>query len=126
MLKLSWAPIFRRFKRARARNLAWPAMANAEAARQGRTMSELVETALRTLFRSQRKPRELPSLPTFRSGGALVDHRRPRRALFGHGRTMSPGSSSTPISSSTPPTPIRPGAQRRALGFSGLSTEQAT
>jgi hypothetical protein len=44
-----------------------------EAARQRRTMSELVETALRMLFRSSRKRRELPPLPTFRSGGALVD-----------------------------------------------------
>jgi len=44
-----------------------------EAARQGRTMSELVETALRLLFRSQKKPVGIPSLPTFRSGGALVD-----------------------------------------------------
>ena len=30
-----------------------------EAARQGRTMSELVETALRNLFRSQNRPAEL-------------------------------------------------------------------
>ena len=42
-----------------------------EAARQGRTMSELVETALRNLFQSQ--PVELSPLPTFNSGGALVD-----------------------------------------------------
>ena len=44
-----------------------------EAARQGRTMSELVETALRMLLRSQRKRGPIPALPTFRSGGALVD-----------------------------------------------------
>jgi hypothetical protein len=44
-----------------------------EAARQGRTMSELVETALRNLFRSQKKPVELTPLPKFHSGGALVD-----------------------------------------------------
>jgi Arc/MetJ family transcription regulator len=44
-----------------------------EAARQGRTMSELVEMALRLLFRSQRKREDLPPLPTFRSGGTLVD-----------------------------------------------------
>jgi hypothetical protein len=44
-----------------------------EAARQGRTMSELVETALRLLLRSQRKRRRLRPLPSFRSGGALVD-----------------------------------------------------
>ena len=44
-----------------------------EAARQGRTMSELVETALRLLFRSQKKREDLPPLPTFRSSGTLVD-----------------------------------------------------
>jgi Ribbon-helix-helix protein, copG family len=44
-----------------------------EAARQGRTMSELVETALRNLFRSQKEASELPPLPVFRSGGAFVD-----------------------------------------------------
>jgi Arc/MetJ family transcription regulator len=44
-----------------------------EAARQGRTMSELVETALRLLLRQQRKRGKLPALPSFRSGGALVD-----------------------------------------------------
>ena len=44
-----------------------------EAARQGRTMSELVETALRLLFRSQKKREDLPPLPTYHSGGALVD-----------------------------------------------------
>ena len=44
-----------------------------QTARQGRTMSDLVETALRLLFRSQRKPENLSPLPTFHSGGALVD-----------------------------------------------------
>lgn len=44
-----------------------------EAARQGRTMSELVETALRGLFRTQKRPADLPTLPIFHSGGALVD-----------------------------------------------------
>ncbi|HEY1362451.1 MAG TPA: ribbon-helix-helix protein, CopG family [Xanthobacteraceae bacterium] len=44
-----------------------------EAARQGRTMSELVETALRLLLRSQRKRGRLPALPRFHSGGVLVD-----------------------------------------------------
>jgi hypothetical protein len=44
-----------------------------EAARQGRTMSEMVETALRLLLRSQRKRGTLPALPVFHSGGALVD-----------------------------------------------------
>ena len=44
-----------------------------EAARQGRTMSELVETALRLLLRAQHKRPTLPDLPTFDGGGALVD-----------------------------------------------------
>ncbi len=44
-----------------------------EAVRQGRTMSELVETALRMLLRSSGKQKSLPPLPTFQSGGALVD-----------------------------------------------------
>jgi Arc/MetJ family transcription regulator len=44
-----------------------------EAARQGRTMSELVESALRLLLRSQRKQEKLVPLPTFHGGGALVD-----------------------------------------------------
>jgi hypothetical protein len=44
-----------------------------EAARQGRTMSELVETALRMLFRTQKRREGLPPLPTFHGGGALVD-----------------------------------------------------
>jgi hypothetical protein len=44
-----------------------------EAARQERTMSELVETALRNLFRSQQQPVDLTPLPVFHSGGALVD-----------------------------------------------------
>jgi len=44
-----------------------------ETTRQGRTLSELVETALRLLLRSQRKRGKIPTLPTFHSGGALVD-----------------------------------------------------
>jgi len=44
-----------------------------EAARQGRTMSDMVETALRLLLRSRRKPGAPPPLPSFESGGALVD-----------------------------------------------------
>jgi hypothetical protein len=44
-----------------------------EAVRQGRTMSELVETALRLLFQSRKSRRKLPRLPTFKSGGAMVD-----------------------------------------------------
>jgi hypothetical protein len=41
-----------------------------EAARQGRTMSELVEMALRLLLQSQRKRGSVPPLPKFHSGGA--------------------------------------------------------
>ncbi len=44
-----------------------------EAARSGRTMSELVETALRQLLRRAPAAAELPPLPSFHSGGALVD-----------------------------------------------------
>jgi hypothetical protein len=44
-----------------------------EAARSGRTMSALVETALRLLLQSRREVPELPPLPRFRSGGALVN-----------------------------------------------------
>ena len=45
-----------------------------EAARRGRTMSELVEAALRLfLASSRRRPAPLPELPSFDSGGALVD-----------------------------------------------------
>ena len=44
-----------------------------EAVRQGRTMSELVESALRLLFQMRRRRPELPPLPSFSSGGALVD-----------------------------------------------------
>jgi Arc/MetJ family transcription regulator len=44
-----------------------------EAARQGRTMSEMVETALRLLLRSRPKRGTLPELPTFQGGVDLVD-----------------------------------------------------
>lgn len=46
-----------------------------EAARQGRTMSDLVETALRSYFQARRKGAAsvLPALPSFASGGAMVD-----------------------------------------------------
>jgi hypothetical protein len=52
-----------------------------EAVRQKRTMSELVEIALRTLFRSAKKRGPIPDLPTFRSGGMMVDVSR-RDALY--------------------------------------------
>ena len=44
-----------------------------EAARQGRTMSEMVETALRGLLQARRGPSHLPPLPTFSGGEELVD-----------------------------------------------------
>jgi len=44
-----------------------------EAARQGRTMSELVEAALRCLLEKPPRNGKLPPLPEFDSGGAKVD-----------------------------------------------------
>ncbi len=44
-----------------------------EAARRGCTMSELVESALRVLLKPRKKKPELPPLPTFKSGGHVVD-----------------------------------------------------
>jgi len=52
-----------------------------EAARQGRTMSELVETALRALLQKPSPPKELPPLPEFKSGGARVNVAN-REALY--------------------------------------------
>jgi plasmid stability protein len=43
-----------------------------EAARQGRTMSEMVETALRLMLHEKKKRVPLPRLPTF-SSSMLVD-----------------------------------------------------
>jgi hypothetical protein len=45
----------------------------AEAVRQGRTMSELVEAALRRMIEARAEPAELPPLPEWDGGGALVD-----------------------------------------------------
>jgi hypothetical protein len=44
-----------------------------ESVRSGRTMSELVETALRRFLQSRPGAVELSPLPSFNSGGALVD-----------------------------------------------------
>jgi hypothetical protein len=44
-----------------------------EAARRGVSMSELVESALRLLFRERKPAQALPELPSFEGGGALVD-----------------------------------------------------
>jgi Arc/MetJ-type ribon-helix-helix transcriptional regulator len=43
------------------------------AAREGRTMSELVEAALRTLLDEKRAPAELPPLPTWNGGAPLIN-----------------------------------------------------
>lgn len=52
-----------------------------EAARQGKTMSELVETALRRLFQRREEPEDLPPLPTFEAGRPRVDLAN-REALY--------------------------------------------
>jgi len=52
-----------------------------EAARQQRTMSELVETALRLLFQQRRQRRPLPELPRYSLGAELVDVAN-REALY--------------------------------------------
>ena len=52
-----------------------------EAARQGRTMSELVECALRMLLAKQESAQTLPPLPKFSSGGARVNVAN-REALY--------------------------------------------
>lgn len=44
-----------------------------EAARQGRTTSEVVEMALRLLFRAPLSATEIPDLPSFDCGGSRVD-----------------------------------------------------
>ncbi len=58
-------------------NIADPVMEQLrrEAARQNKTMSELVEAALRLLFHSTRqaKKKKLRPLPTFHGGAPLID-----------------------------------------------------
>ena len=44
-----------------------------EAARQGRTMSELFESALRSLLQRRQPRRKLPPLPTFSGGVPRVN-----------------------------------------------------
>jgi len=44
-----------------------------EAARRGCTMSELVESALRLLLTAKKDQRAIPPLPSFKSGGAMVE-----------------------------------------------------
>ena len=52
------------------------------AAAHGRTMADVVETALRLLLRRRPQQSALPPLPSFASGGALVDV-ADREALYG-------------------------------------------
>lgn len=44
-----------------------------EAARQGRTLSALVEAALRRMLEAPASPPDLPPLPVFHGGRPLVD-----------------------------------------------------
>jgi len=44
-----------------------------EAARRGETMSAMVEAALRLFLRQPERQEDRPPLPSFHSGGALVD-----------------------------------------------------
>ncbi len=53
-----------------------------ESTRQRRTMSEIVEAALRLFFKSSRERRPLPELPSFDGGGMLVSI-EDREALYG-------------------------------------------
>jgi hypothetical protein len=54
-----------------------------ESARRGKTMSELVEAALRMFLQAPRpEAPQVPELPTFDGGGALVDI-ADREALYG-------------------------------------------
>ena len=52
---------------------AFMARLKQEAANRGCTMSELVEGALRLFLQTRKPVKKLPNLPTFNSGGALVD-----------------------------------------------------
>jgi len=52
-----------------------------EAAKRGCTMSELVEAGIRLVLRKEPPAKEIPPLPKFSSGGALVDY-ADREALY--------------------------------------------
>ncbi|MCJ7470370.1 ribbon-helix-helix protein, CopG family, partial [Candidatus Bathyarchaeota archaeon] len=56
-------------------NINDPVMAllKQEAARRGCTMSELMESALRLLLTAKGGPRSMPPLPSFKSGGAMIE-----------------------------------------------------
>jgi hypothetical protein len=49
------------------------ALLKQEAARRGCTMSELMESALRLLLTAKGGPRSMPPLPSFKSGGAMIE-----------------------------------------------------
>jgi hypothetical protein len=49
------------------------ALLKQEAAKRDCTMSELMESALRLLLKPPKRRSELPPLPSFNSGGSLVD-----------------------------------------------------
>jgi hypothetical protein len=49
------------------------ALLKQEAARRGCTMSELMESALRLLLTAKGGPRPVPPLPSFKSGGAMIE-----------------------------------------------------
>jgi hypothetical protein len=49
------------------------ALLKREAARRGCTMSDLVESALRLLLTAKEEALPLPPLPSFKSGGAMVE-----------------------------------------------------
>jgi hypothetical protein len=52
-----------------------------EAARQGKTITELVESALRLMIRTQKTKRNLPELPSFEGGLPRVNIAN-REALY--------------------------------------------
>jgi len=52
-----------------------------EAARRGCTMSALVEAGVRMVLRKETPAGEIPPLPTFSMGGAMVDY-ADREALY--------------------------------------------
>jgi len=49
------------------------ALLKKEAVRRACTMSELMESALRLMFKSEKTPSKIPPLPKFKRGGPLVD-----------------------------------------------------
>lgn len=44
-----------------------------ESVRRGKTIYELLESALRLFFQSEKHPKKIPPLPKFKSGGAFID-----------------------------------------------------